>query len=48
MDGKPDDVMAVCPANGMNCGTLSERGKLARNCLEEVFLLLPTIQFWNY
>ncbi|KAK0146193.1 hypothetical protein N1851_014510 [Merluccius polli] len=34
LDWKPDYSMPVCPANGMNCGTLSERGKQARNCVE--------------
>ena len=36
MDGKTDDGVSspVCPANGMNCGTLSEKGKQARSCVE--------------
>ncbi|CAL8243213.1 unnamed protein product [Lota lota] len=36
MDGKTDAgvSMPVCPANGMNCGTLSEKGKQAKNCVE--------------
>ncbi|KAK0138636.1 C-type mannose receptor 2 [Merluccius polli] len=34
MDGKTARYMPVCPANGMNCGTLSEKGKQARNCVE--------------
>ena len=36
MDGKTDDGVSspVCPANGMNCGTLSEKGSQARSCVE--------------
>ncbi|CAL8349617.1 unnamed protein product [Merluccius merluccius] len=35
MDGETDDgvSMPVCPANGMNCGTLSEKGKQSRDCV---------------
>ena len=36
MDGKTGDGVSspVCPANGRNCGTLSEKGKQARSCVE--------------